>query len=87
MIIRDAGPIAAPPPQASAVDLIRSLFYRGFGLAEAGNIVGLAFGLRPIRGGWSAREIEHLRFIREVARATSLRPRIGGRQAGIGFVA
>jgi hypothetical protein len=33
---------------------------------EAGNLVGLANGLRPARSGWSEREIEHLRFLRSL---------------------
>lgn len=31
---------------------------------EAGNLVGLASGLRPAASGWNEREIEHLRFLR-----------------------
>jgi len=84
---REAGPVATPTSPERAVELIRRLFREGFGQAEAGNIAGLAFGLRPIRGGWSAREIEHLRFVRQLARSASRRPRVGGRPAGIGFVA
>jgi hypothetical protein len=87
MTVRRFGvPLTAPTPQATAVELTRSLLYRGFGTAEAGNIVGLAFGLRPIRGGWSGREIDHLRFVREVARAASPGPSTRGLRAG-GFVA
>ena len=35
----------------------------GWTQREAGNLVGLVHGLRPVRGGWSIREIEHLRFL------------------------
>lgn len=31
---------------------------------EAGNLVALLHGLRPVPAGWSIREIEHLRFLR-----------------------
>jgi hypothetical protein len=78
--------MAAPPSQVAAVELIRSLSYRGFGGAEAGNIVALAFGLRPIDGGWSGREIDHLRFVREVSRAHAREHAKGGISSG-GLVA
>lgn len=35
---------------------------------EAGNIVALAVGLRPVRSGWTVREIEHLRFLASMVR-------------------
>jgi hypothetical protein len=86
IVRRSGGSLTAPTPEATAVELMRSLFYRGFGSAEAGNIVGLAFGLKPIQGGWSGREIDHLRFVREVARTASRGSSTGGLRAG-GFVA
>jgi hypothetical protein len=30
---------------------------------EASNLVALVHGLKPVRNGWTVREIEHLRFI------------------------
>jgi len=36
----------------------------GWTAREAGNLVGLAHGLRPARAGWNEREIEQLCFLR-----------------------
>jgi hypothetical protein len=36
---------------------------------EAGNLVGLLHGLRPIRNGWTVREIEHLRFLHAMVKS------------------
>jgi hypothetical protein len=41
-----------------------SLEAGGWTEREAGNLVGLATGLRPAVSGWSEREIEHIRFLR-----------------------
>jgi len=82
----DPGPVVAPT-QVSAGELIRSLSYRGFGPTEAGNIVALGFGLPPIRGGWSGREIDHLRFVREVAHAASREQTPAGHRAPAGQMA
>jgi hypothetical protein len=35
----------------------------GWTQREASNLVALVHGLRPVRAGWSIREIEHLRFL------------------------
>jgi len=35
----------------------------GWSQPEASNLVALVHGLRPVRAGWSIREIEHLRFL------------------------
>jgi hypothetical protein len=35
---------------------------------EASNLVALAHGLKPARNGWTAREIEHLRFLQSMVR-------------------
>lgn len=45
-------------------ELIRRLEFGGWASSEAGNLVGLLYGLRPVDGGWSLHEIEHLRFLR-----------------------
>jgi hypothetical protein len=87
IVRRDGGLIAAPPGAATAVQLIRNLLYRGFGPDEAGNLVGLAFGLRPTHGGWSGREIDHLRFVREATRSTPVGPLLEGLRAGGGLLA
>jgi hypothetical protein len=36
---------------------------------EASNLVALFHGLRPSPVGWSAREIEHLRFLRAMVKS------------------
>ena len=49
---------------ATTRELIRRLEFGGWAPAEAGNLVALLHGLRPVAGGWSLHEIEHLRFLR-----------------------
>ena len=44
--------------------LVFSLQIGGWSEIEAGNLVALQFGIRPVHGGWRASEIEHLRFLR-----------------------
>jgi hypothetical protein len=41
-----------------------SLQIGGWSEGEAGNLVALLLGIRPVHGGWRASEIEHLRFLR-----------------------
>ena len=48
--------------------LIWQLESGGWTPQEAANLVGLAHGLRPVRHGWTEREIEHLRFLRAVVK-------------------
>ncbi len=36
---------------------------------EAGNLVALAHGLRPVNSGWTFREIEHLRFLQVLVKS------------------
>jgi hypothetical protein len=43
--------------------MVRELVIRGLERDEAGNVVAGLFGLPPVRGGWTAREIDHLRFV------------------------
>ena len=58
--------IEAPPATARA--LVRTLELGGWSEREAGNLVALAHGIRPARSGWQVREIEHLRFLRDLVR-------------------
>jgi hypothetical protein len=54
------GPTIAP---AGARTLVWHLEAGGWTEREASNLVALFHGLRPVTGGWSIREIEHLRFL------------------------
>ncbi|MEO7664780.1 MAG: hypothetical protein ABIV26_06600 [Candidatus Limnocylindrales bacterium] len=45
-------------------DLVRMLERGGWERTQAGNLVGLLHGFRPVRAGWTVHEIEHLRFLR-----------------------
>ncbi len=54
-------------PQYAVTDarhLVFSLQIGGWSEVEAGNLVALLLGIRPVHGGWRASEIEHLRFLR-----------------------
>ena len=53
-------PTTAPP---GARTLVWHLEAGGWTEREASNLVALVHGLRPTRGGWTIREIEHLRFL------------------------
>ncbi|HEX5591431.1 MAG TPA: hypothetical protein VFX65_14155 [Candidatus Limnocylindrales bacterium] len=68
---RGVGPLDV---DATTRSLVRSLERWGMGGAEAGNLVGLLHGLRPVRGGWSIHEIEHLRFLRALADGGRIEP-------------
>ena len=46
---------------------MRDLLRAGCTPSEAANLIGLSYGLRPIEGGWTLREIERLRFARHLA--------------------
>ena len=35
---------------------------------EASNLVALFHGLRPVRAGWTTREIDHLRFLQAMVK-------------------
>ena len=41
----------------------------GWTQREASNLVALVHGLRPVRAGWSVREIEHLRFLQAMVKS------------------
>lgn len=56
---------AAP---AAARALVWHLESGGWTEREASNLVALAHGLRPVRSGWTVREIEHLRFLQSMVR-------------------
>jgi hypothetical protein len=66
-------PPASAPATADDPSTARTLIWRlqaaGWTALEAGNLVALALGLRPVSAGWSVREIEHLRFMRSLVRA------------------
>lgn len=53
---------------AGARTMVWHLEAGGWTQREASNLVALFHGLRPARDGWSAREIEHLRFLQALAR-------------------
>jgi hypothetical protein len=57
------------PAEPNARALVWGFEGLGWGQSEAGNVVALAYGLRPARDGWAVREIEHLRFLRSLVRA------------------
>jgi hypothetical protein len=50
----------------------RSMVWRleagGWTQREASNLVALVHGLKPARNGWTAREIEHLRFLQSMVK-------------------
>jgi len=56
----------------SARALMWNLETGGWTEREAGNLVALALGLRPAHSGWNEREIEHLCFLRALARSGRL---------------
>lgn len=56
---------AAP---AAARTMVWHLETGGWTEREASNLVALLHGLRPARSGWTAREIEHLRFLQALVR-------------------
>jgi hypothetical protein len=62
---------AAPTDPATA---IRSLVIAGCTPIEAGNLAALSHGLRPVRSGWTARQIQHLRFLRTIVGAGHIEP-------------
>jgi hypothetical protein len=57
-----------PAAPAAARTLVWHLESDGWTEREAGNLVALAHGLRPVRSGWTVREIEHLRFLQSMVR-------------------
>jgi hypothetical protein len=56
---------AAPGPRT----LVWHLEAGGWTQREASNLVALVHGLRPVRAGWSIREIEHLRFLQAMVKS------------------
>ena len=59
---------------ATARTLVWQFLASGWTASAAGNLVALSLGLRPVSAGWTVREIEHLRFIRSLARAGRIDP-------------
>ncbi|HEY2915829.1 MAG TPA: hypothetical protein VGI98_01310 [Candidatus Limnocylindrales bacterium] len=68
-VVPTADPTVAPEPARA---MMWSLEAGGWTEREAGNLVGLAHGLRPARAGWTEREIEHLRFLRALVESGRL---------------
>ena len=58
-------PTMAP---AGAKTMIWHLEADGCTEREASNLVALYHGLRPTAGGWSIREIDHLRFLQALVK-------------------
>lgn len=62
--IADAGAATRQYAVTDARHLLFSLQIGGWSEVEAGNLVALLLGIRPVQGGWRASEIEHLRFLK-----------------------
>jgi hypothetical protein len=60
----DASTATSQYAVTDARHLVFSLQIGGWSEVEAGNIVALLLGIRPVHGGWRASEIEHLRFLK-----------------------
>ena len=55
--------------EPGARSLVWHLEAGGWTEREASNLVALVHGLRPVRGGWAIREIEHLRFLQAMVKS------------------
>ena len=70
-----AGPAGSAPALESAAfagrarSLVWQLQSSGLTERQAGALLGLVIGLKPARDGWTAREIEYLRFLRAMVRS------------------
>ena len=62
--LADTQPSTRQDAATDARHLVFSLQIGGWSEDEAGNLVALLLGIRPVHGGWRASEIEHLRFLR-----------------------
>jgi hypothetical protein len=51
-----------------ARSMVRHLEAGGWTEREASNLVALLHGLKPARSGWTAREIDHLRFLHSMVK-------------------
>lgn len=73
----DSGPASAASARDVAAEVVREGVRRleraGFQPVEAGNVVALGLGLRPVPGGWTASQIQHLLFVRAIVRDGILR--------------
>ncbi len=63
-----AAPGAREARATTPAALYRELRVAGFSAPEAGNLTAYLVGLRPVAGGWSLREVEHLLFLRDQVR-------------------
>ena len=70
--VREAAPVPEAPVREAARAMMWSLEAGGWTAREAGNLVGVAHGLRPAISGWNEREIEHLRFLRALVETRRL---------------
>ena len=59
-------PMTAAP---GARTLVWHLEAGGWTQREASNLVAIVHGLRPVRAGWTIREIEHLRFLQAMVKS------------------
>ena len=55
--------------EPGARSLVWHLEAGGWTEREASNLVALVHGLRPVRAGWTIREIEHLRFLQAMVKS------------------
>ena len=62
--LADTEPSTRHDAVTDAKHLVFGLQLGGWSEVEAGNLVALLLGIRPVHGGWRASEIEHLRFLR-----------------------
>ena len=61
--------LLAVGPAPSSRSLVWHLESDGWTPLEAGNLVAVLNGLKPAWRGWTAREIDHLRFLRALVKA------------------
>jgi hypothetical protein len=59
---------------SAALATYRDLGARGLAPTEAGNLTAYLRGLRPVDGGWTVAEIDHLLFLRHLVQGGVLEP-------------
>ncbi len=73
----ETAPVEAPAAAARGIEpraLVRRLVANGWTPREAGNMAAHVHGLRSVRPGWTAEEIEHLLFLKALVAAGRLAP-------------
>jgi hypothetical protein len=76
-MIAGTAPIADHETARCALEVAataRWLQLGGLSFAEASNLTAHLIGLRPVRTGWSLRQIEHLLFLRSIVETGRLAP-------------